>query len=226
MDMINHLFDLPSAAIVIGGTLVATLLRCGWRESWIAAKLVAQLPTRAFNSARVRSEMAVQIQEIRRDGFVRAEPHQFGDGEFDELSETLIRHRSIEGLHEEHERHRARRAVLAGTAGRVLAEAAELAPVLGLAGTLLALGGLSDAVTTGSYGPAIGAAVTTTLYGLIAANFLFAPLSTAVERRARAEERERRELLDWLAEEVGRRVPDTRNAPAHQQSGNTPRVAA
>ncbi len=224
--MINHLFDLPSAAIVIGGTLAATLLRCGWRESWIAAKLVAQLPTRPFNSTRVRSELAVQIQEIRRDGFVRAEPHQFGDGEFNELSETLIRHRSIEGIYEEHERHRARRVALASTAGRVLAEAAELAPVLGLAGTLLALGGLSDAVTTGSYGPAIGAAVTTTLYGLIAANFLFAPLSTAVDRRARAEERERRELLDWLAEAVGRRSSRTPTASGNSASGSSARVAA
>ena len=221
MDMINHLFDLPSAAIVIGGTLVATLLRCGWRECWTAAKLVGQLFTRPFDSTRVRSELAVQVQEIRRDGLLRAEPHRFGDGEFDELSETLIRHRSIEALHDEHERHRARRSVLAGTAGRVLAEAAELAPVLGLAGTLLALGGLSDAVTTGSYGPAIGAAVTTTLYGLIVANFLFAPLSAAVERRARAEERERRELLDWLADAVGRAAPDARPA-----STNSAKVAA
>ena len=45
-------------------------------------------------------------------------------------------------------------------------------------------------------------AVTTTLYGLILANFVFAPLSAAVARRSRAEEQARQGLLDWLEEAV------------------------
>ena len=208
----TNLFDPLSAAIVLGGTLAAVLLRCGWRDSRCALTAVAHLFTRPFNCARVRAELAVQIQEIEADGLVRAQPHRFGDGEFDELSDALVRHRSIQILYDEHERHRRRRAVLAGTAGRVLAEAADLAPVLGLAGTLLALGSLT-AVADGDYARSIGTAVTTTLYGLIAANFLFAPLSTAVERRAQAEEKDRQALLDWLAEAIERASP-AKQAPA------------
>ena len=199
----TNLFDPLSAGIVLGGTVVAVLLRCGWRDSRCALTAVAHLFTKPFDSVRVRAELALQIQEIDEDGLVRAKPHRFGDGEFDELSENLVRHRSIQILYDEHERHRWRRAVLAGTAGRVLAEAAELAPILGLAGTLLALGGLS-AATDGDYARSIGTAVTTTLYGLIAANFLFAPLSAAVERRAQSEEKARQALLDWLAEAIER----------------------
>jgi chemotaxis protein MotA len=42
-------------------------------------------------------------------------------------------------------------------------------------------------------------AVVTTLYGLLAANFLFAPLGAAVARKSRQEERDRDAVLEWLA---------------------------
>lgn len=211
MHMIN-LLDPLSAGIVLGGTVLAVLLRCGWQDTRCAFQAVAHLFTRQFDAAGVRAQLALQIQEIDEDGLVRAEPRRFGDGEFNELTQALVRHRSIQALHDEHERHRWRRSVLAGTAGRVLAEAADLAPILGLAGTLLALGGLST-IADGDYARSIGAAVTTTLYGLIAANFLFAPLSNAVERRARSEEKARQELLDWLADAVERASPPKPSAP-------------
>ncbi|RXZ66609.1 MotA/TolQ/ExbB proton channel family protein [Pelagerythrobacter rhizovicinus] len=201
-----QLLDPLSAAIVLGGTLAATLLRCGWRDARVALHALAQLPSRPFDSARVRAELAAQVQEIGEDGILRAEPHSFGDGEFDDLSEALIRHRSIKALHDEHARHRARRQGAADTATRVLGEAAELAPVLGLAGTLVALGGFAAAADA-DYARSIGTAVITTLYGLVLANFVFAPLATALTRRARAEERERQELIDWLAAAVERSIP-------------------
>ncbi len=135
--------------------------------------------------------------------------HRFGDGEFDDLSEALVRHRSITALYDEHERHRGRRIALAGAADRALSEAAELAPVLGLVGTLVALALFSAAMDNGGYAHAIGTAITATLYGLIAANFLFAPLAGAIERRARAEERARQELLQWLASAIEAVAPQT-----------------
>lgn len=201
-----QLLDPIAATIVLGGTLAATVLRCGWRDAGSALQALSQLPHRAFDSNRVRSELAVQVREIGEDGILRAEPHRFGDGEFDDLSDALIRHRSIRALHEEHERHRSRRQRAAETATRVLGEAADLSPVLGLAGTLVALGAFNAAGDT-DYASSIGTAVVTTLYGLVFANFLFAPLAGAVARRARAEERERQELLDWLAAAIERSIP-------------------
>jgi chemotaxis protein MotA len=108
-------------------------------------------------------------------------------------------------VNDEHERHRGQSIALAGAADLALSVAAELAPVLGLAGTLVALATLSGGDGADSdYAAAIGLAVTTTLYGLIAANLVFAPLAGAIERRARAEERARQSLLDWLAAAVER----------------------
>lgn len=214
-----NILDPLSIAFVFCGTLAATLLRCGWRDCVAAVQAIGHLFARPFDSLRIRAGLAAQVREIGERGLIRVEPRQIGDGEFNELSDALVRHRSIRALYDEHERHRTRRAALAATARAVLAEAAELAPVLGLAGTLLSLGGLSALAVDGDYGRAIGLAVTTTFYGLISANFLFAPLAGAIARRARAEEQARQELLAWLTEAVERAGPAQRK-PAQ------PKVAA
>jgi chemotaxis protein MotA len=194
------LLDLPSLGIVLVGTMVATVLRCGWADARIALQALAQLFSARFDAVRARAELAIQVQEIEADGLLRAAPHHFGDGEFDEMTDALIRTRSIQALHESHEDHRARRMEAAHRAVTVLVSAAELSPVFGLVGTLVALGRLSSTVaSTGNFAGAIGMAVATTLYGLVAANFLFAPLAAAISRRANAEDRAREGLIAWLS---------------------------
>lgn len=194
------LLDPASAALVILGTLLATLLRCGWADTRAALAALAQLFAPRFDPARARAELAIQVQEIEADGLLRAEPRHFGDGEFDEMTDALLRTRSIEALYERHTAHRVRRIEAARRAGGVLVSAAELAPVLGLVGTLVSLGGLSTAVAEdGDYARAIAMAVATTLYGLVIANFVFAPLAAVVARRADAEDRAREDIIDWLS---------------------------
>ena len=56
-------------------------------------------------------------------------------------------------------------------------------------------------------------AVVTTLYGLIAANFIFAPLGNAIARKSRREESDREEVLTWLEDSV-RRADVARPRPA------------
>jgi chemotaxis protein MotA len=86
------------------------------------------------------------------------------------------------------------------TKAPVLVSAAELSPVFGLVGTLVALGRLSTTVaSTSNFAGAIGMAVATTLYGLVFANFLFAPLAAMISRRAEAEDRAREGLIGWLS---------------------------
>jgi len=194
------LVDPLALAIVLIGTVLATLLRCGWADTRLAMRALGQLSARRFDAVHVRAELAIQVQEIEEDGLVRAEPHQFGDGEFDEMTEALIRARSIEALHESHEDHRARRIEASRRAVVVLVSAAELSPVFGLVGTLVSLGRLSSTVaSTGNFAGAIGMAVATTLYGLVLANFLFAPLAAMISRRAEAEDRAREGVIAWLS---------------------------
>lgn len=200
--------DPASMAIVIGGTLIATLLRCGWRDCALAISAVAGLGSKRFDAEQARAELAVQIRGIQQDGLLRAKPRHMHDSELDEMTDTLIGTRSVAALVARHEGYKAVRVEDDDRAVRTWAQAAELAPVFGLAGTLISLTKLpADGIARDEYMSAISMAVLCTLYGLILANFLLAPLSRAVERAANAEERERQKIVDWLADQVTSTIP-------------------
>lgn len=213
------LIDGPAALIVGGGTLLATVLRSGLADCRITLRKLAGLGRRGFDYDHTRAELALQIQEIRQDGLIRAVPHHSGDAEFDEATDALIERRSVSALLEAHEAHRSRRLAESERAVRTLAQAAELAPVFGLAGTLISLSQLpAEGIARGAFAGAIGMAVTTTLYGLLAANLLLAPLARMIERKAQAEEVERQQVTDWLAAEVAPACAQ-RRARAHGRPG-------
>lgn len=207
------LLDAPSAAIVGGGTLAATVLRSGLGDCRATA---AQLVRPRFDAAATRAELAGQVREIRREGMLRAPPRRFADPDTAEASDALLRCRSLAALVERNAALRTKRAAAADRAVRTLAQGAELAPVFGLAGTLISLSQLSLGAGAGDgFGGAIAMAVVTTLYGLVLANFALAPLARMVERAAQREERERQALVDWLAAQLAEEVPGERQpAPA------------
>lgn len=216
MDLAN-LIDPVSAVIVVGGTSLATLMRCGAGNCMAAFQALGQVWGKRFDADRARSEMAVQVQEIQQDGVYRATPHHFGDSEFDEAADALIGGRSVKALLAAHETHKARRVEAAQSAASTLAQASELGPVFGLAGTLISLSQLpADGVAKGAFTGAISMAVLTTLYGLLLANLVLAPLARMVERAAGEEEAERQKIIDWLAWHVERAVPPRRR-PQHTQ---------
>jgi chemotaxis protein MotA len=202
------LFDPASAAIVVGGTLLATVLRCGFGDCRLALAALGRLARTRFEADQAKAELAVQVQEIQREGLLRAQPHRFGDREFDEATDRLLGTRSVSALLEAHEAHKARRMHADNRAVRTLAQAAELAPVFGLAATLISLTQLpADGINRHAYMSAISMAVSATLYGLLLANLLLAPLARAVERAASDEEAERQEIVDWLARQVAGALP-------------------
>ena len=212
----------PSALIVLGGTTLATLLRCGIGDCRVTLAKIGQLGRSHFDMERTRAELARQVQGIRQDGLLRAEPSHLGDREFDEATDALIGARSVGALLERHEAHKRRRLAQSERAVRTLAQAAELAPVFGLAGTLISLSQLpDDGLARGAFTGAISLAVVTTLYGLLCANLLLAPLARMVERAAMAEETARQQVIDWLAAQVADAIPHPRGlraVPAAQEA--------
>lgn len=211
----DTLIDGTSLALVFGGTVAATVLRCGWRECVTTGAEVVHLWGERFDAAKARAELAVQVQEIHRDGVLRAQPHHTGDAEFDEATDAMIGKRSISALIAAHEKHKARRQAMSDVAVRLFAQAAELAPVFGMVGTLVALSRLPSGVAAnGDFAGAIARAVQTTLYGLLAANVILAPIARLIERRARAEEAERQALVEWLASQLAAACPPAAYPPA------------
>ena len=198
-----NLLDGTSAAIVVGGTLLATVLRCGAHDCIVTASGIANAWRPRFNASKARAELALQIQGIHADGLLRAEPHHFGDREFDEMADILIEQRSLGALVAKHQAHKAKRARLSETTVATLGQAAEMGPVFGLVGTLIALSQLGSVnAAPGMLTNSIPGAIITTFYGLLIANLLFAPLARFAQRRADAEEEQRQDLIDWLTDEL------------------------
>jgi chemotaxis protein MotA len=213
---VESLIDPASAAIVVGGTLVATFLRAGVTDCRMAGSAVLALFRPRFQADRARAELATHVQAIRRDGLIRAETHHFGDAEFDDACDGLAQSHSLAALRDAHRSHRERRQLRNARAVDTFAQAAELSPVFGLAGTLVSLSQLS-ATAAGrlDFTAAIGMAVLTTLYGLLLGNLVFAPLARLIERAASAEERERQEVVAWLEAQIAPAVPRLHEARPH-----------
>lgn len=211
---LHNLFDATSALIVVGGTSLATILRCGLRDTRAAFAALAGLGSRRFDPARARGELAAHVRAMQKDGVIRTQPLRFGDAEFDEATDALIGTRSVSALHAAHLAHKRRRNHLSMRAVRTLNQAADLAPVFGLAGTLISLSQLpSGEGTGGNFAAAISMAVLTTLYGLLLGNLVFAPLGRVVARRAAREERDRQRVLDWLEKQIVEALPAVIDMP-------------
>lgn len=201
---VQLLIDPASAGFVLAGTLVATLARAGWKDSRTTIRQLGALGRKPFDLAMSRSELASQVARMQHDGVIRAQPRPVSDAEFTDATAALVRHRSVKALVEEHERHAAARAERRKAAIETLGEAGDLAPVLGLAGTLLALSQLpaSDLASEGAVMGSVATAVVSTFYGLLFGHLLFLPLASAIARRGRREEADRQKLVDWLVQQL------------------------
>ena len=203
------LFDLASAAVVLGGTALATLARAGWRDLGVTMREAAALARHRFDFAAARAALASEVESIRHDGVLRARPVALSDSDLADCTAALTRHRSVAALIAQHQQHRARREDRRARALATLNAAAELSPVFGLVGTLVGLAQL-PATGLGSEGAvmaAVSTAILTTLYGLLTAHLLILPLAGMIERRGRAEEEQRERLVQWLAQQVAPACP-------------------
>jgi chemotaxis protein MotA len=210
MDFV-HLIDPLPAAIVLGGTLLATMLRAGRADCRSTLRAIAALVRPAFNADTIRRDLATLANDIRKDGVYRARARPTGDPALDKAIRAMIEGHSAALLMMQHTTDRKQRMAGAQRAAVTLAQAADLAPVFGLAGTLVSLAQLSGrGIARAMFMNAISMSVLATLYGLLLANMLLAPLARAIERRAEREEAARQDLIDWIASQFAAVSPRLR----------------
>jgi chemotaxis protein MotA len=208
------LLDGPGAAIVLGGTMIATLVGSGRRELSSALGGVWHLVQRPFDYERARAEIARDVEMLKVDGVLRSRPFRSSDHEIASVTEALIHDRSLASLIDAHERFKRQRSQSRKLALRPIRLAAEMAPVFGMAGTLFALSQLDyDPAAGGAMMGGIGMAIVTTLYGLMLAHLVFHPIASMIERRGAAEEEARQLLIDWMARQLAGAIPPARTAP-------------
>lgn len=215
---LSVLFDPGALGIVISGTVVATVARCGWRDFGGALRSAAGMLGSGFAPDANRKALAVAISAIQRDGPRRADPALPPDRTLGLLLETYLRHGARDALGPVRCSERARNEARRINAAQVFGCAGELAPVFGLIGTLYGLTQLAPATGTSAAAAIMGAvstAVLTSLYGALLAHLVCFPLASAIERRGLADEQARDALADWFIAGIGGAPLSTHARRAH-----------
>ncbi len=184
--------DLPSMLIVLGGSLAVTMASFSLRDMRAAGRCLARATVAPSEEVREVAHGVLALADFARKngplalqplvGPARSQPvlaraiELIVDGLPAEDAEAILRTEIDANLA------RAR----AGAA--VLRRAAEVAPAMGLIGTLVGLvqmlGHLDD---PGKIGPAMAVALLTTFYGAVLGSMVLSPLAAKVERNAENE---------------------------------------
>lgn len=184
--------DIPAILIVLGGTFLVTTVSFTLDEVARAQSVMlravlyhAETPEDAARRvlhlaglARQKGPLALEegVRTLRPSRFLAQAAQLVADGlPADEIEQILSRER--QATRERHAR-----------SGGVLRRAGEVAPAMGLIGTLVGLvqmlGNLED---PSSIGPSMAVALLTTFYGAILANMVFNPLASKLERNSDVE---------------------------------------
>ncbi len=184
--------NIPSILIVVGGTLAVTTMCFSLEEMrrtfQIAGKAMLQHhhdPNQAAlrllhlsEQSRRHGILALQnaLIGMRNQPFLSRALEMVVDGIPGEEIESMLRNDMLAMA----QRHRG--------AASILRKAAEIAPAMGLIGTLIGLvqmlGNLDDPSTIG---PSMAVALLTTLYGAVLSNMVFSPLASKLERNTNEE---------------------------------------
>ncbi|SOB80192.1 chemotaxis protein MotA [Sphingomonas guangdongensis] len=207
--------DPTAFAIVGGGTALAAALRTPVRDlarGFVALRVLGRQPfsadalvTQVEALARISARHGVMQldRSVIRDGDVAAAIARVVDGEGPARTAAAIEERRLA----RYERQRA--------AADMWAAAAEIAPAMGMVGTLVGLVRLFTSMTDpAAIGGAMAVAVLATLYGALLGNLLFLPIASRLKRLARAEYLERGRLARPLAALAEREAPLLRERAA------------
>ncbi len=184
--------DAKSVFIVLGGTFFLVVACFSLSDVFKAIGAVAHTIFYYAESQKEAALISLELASIaRKKGLLELQKHDsllksnpfwekgvklIIDGVSPEDAEKILR-KEIDAVLQRHQ-----------TSTRVLHKAADIAPAMGLIGTLiglvLMLGNLSDPE---SIGPAMAVALLTTLYGAVFSYMILTPLATKLERNTRAE---------------------------------------
>lgn len=179
--------DIPSVLIVMGGTFAVTLVCYSLRDMLRSREVIGNVLLRPARNAQTAAVWMLHLSEIARAKGVLALESGLA-----EMRREPFLHKAVQMVVDgspAEEVERIMRQEMAATAMRqtqtagMLRKAAEVAPAMGLIGTLVGLvqmlGRLSD---PSSIGPAMAVALLTTFYGAVLAYMVFAPLASKLER--------------------------------------------
>jgi chemotaxis protein MotA len=204
----DQLLDPTAALIVIGGTALATCLRTPARDLGRAIRALATLARPAFRAEPLLEQVASLARIARRHGAIALDRTVIADPDVaaavaavvdgaDPQTVTRLLHERREARVERH------CAAIEAWAG-----AAEVAPAMGMVGTLIGLAQMFATMTDpAAIGGAMAVALMATLYGALLANLVAQPVAQRLRAAARAESFERTRLEAPLAALAAQEAP-------------------
>ena len=184
--------DLPAILIVLGGTFLVTTVSFSLAEVMHAQRVMLRAAVYHAESPRAAALRILDLADAaRRNGILALEDELNASHHSRFLTQAIslvidgfpaeeVDHILGRERHATSERH-------VRSAG-ILRRAGEVAPAMGLIGTLVGLvqmlGNLQD---PSAIGPAMAVALLTTFYGAVLANMVFHPLATKLERNSEIE---------------------------------------
>ena len=203
--------DPAAFAIVGGGTLIATVLRTPTRDflrGIVALKCLARAP---FDAGALVTQVEALSRISARHGVLQLDRSVIRDADVGVAIAAVVDGADADRVARLLDDARTARFERQRAAADMWAGAAELAPAMGMVGTLI---GLVKLFTTMSDPAAIGGAmaiaVLATLYGALIGNLICSPVATRLKRLARAEYIERGRLGPPLVALAARETPRLR----------------
>ena len=201
IGVLDQFFDPLALSLVAGGTFVSSLLPATGRDAGRAfGALIPLLRARPARDAQIAHRAVCKIQSLSEyKGIVCADwvktPVDFVHRAACRLADARGSETFAAWAQEELDDRRARHAAAIG----FWRHAAEVAPAMGMIGTVIGLvamfARMSDPATMG---PAMAVAMLTTLYGLVIAFVLAGPIASRLERLSQAEAQWQKRTVDRL----------------------------
>ena len=208
MEIIAQLLDPVAFAIVGGGTALGVVLRTPMRDVGRALAALRTLGRRRFTAEPLINQIVVQGRIARGHGVFALDRAVITDPDLATGITAIVDGADAEGVTALVAHARRARIERHTAAADVWAGAAELAPAMGMVGTLVGLARMFATMRDpAAIGAAMAIALLATLYGALLANLLFMPLANRLRVAARAEAFQRARIEAPLAALAAREAP-------------------
>ena len=200
--------DPVAFAIVGGGTVAATALRTPLSDAVRGLAALKALPRRPFEATALLGQIDALSRISSRHGVMQLDRSVIRDADVALAIDAIVDGAGSEKVAAVLEDARTARFERQRAAAEMWAGAAEIAPAMGMVGTLVGLVRMFTAMTDpATIGGAMAVAVLATLYGALLGNLVAMPVASRLKRLARAEYVERGRLIAPLAQLAERERP-------------------
>ena len=192
--------DPLALAIVLGGTVVAVVLRTPLGDLGRGIAALRTLVRHRFDAEPLIAQVAAFARIVRRHGVIALDRSVIADPDTAAAVAAIVDGASADQVTELLEQRRLARFERHRAAAEMWSGAADIAPAMGMIGTLIGLVQMFTAMRDpATIGAAMAVALLTTLYGAVVACLIATPVAARLKRQARHEAQERARLVAPLA---------------------------